>query len=355
VISVVLASPVFLVLKFHAGRSWYLAEDAGYQLFFDLLQIPRLTESSTILQWTRLPASLAWTIPTAIGGVLVSAGIVARGLHIRPINPLVTDFHVPRVIYILCASSSTLFCAVFWRPLGASKSAAAAMALPWVFLGAWSAVSRFWPHWYRWVLRIREWPLIRLLMVDAIVAHALLPLVILGLTAILVPCLAPRGLLILTPFYLMLAARGLFALTSSRAARATILVFLLGTSAISVYDFALRSTSPRDFHGLAEGMNPLLKPNDLVFVRNAWWSQALHYYLPPDRTRTAPFTDLNNAINEGSDTLPRRFWIVVFDTDESLEGKLTTYRHKTSGHLPQNRVSALAAEAILFEDASSDE
>ena len=86
-----------------------------------------------------------------------------------------------------------------------------------------------------------------------------------------------------------------------------------------------------DYQSLATAMRPLLRSQDVILINDAWWTQPMHYYLPPDRYRTGDFGVHIRGLRAGAGPRPERVWVVVFDEKdvkafEGLSPHLRGYR-----------------------------
>jgi len=205
---------------------------------------------------------------------------------------------------------------------------------------AWRAVAR-----RLRALRTRSW--IRRPTDDPASVLTLLPLAILLAGSLLVPSVAARSLLFITPFALWLVARGLFASLRAPALRGAALALALAIGVISVRQYTAPFAGHHDYQGLAAALLPEWSPDDLILIHDSWWSQPLHYYLPPSRYRTGDFGVHSRGLAQGGGERPERLWVVIFDDRdvaafETLQPKLGDYRMR-------KRVDASAGYAMLLQ------
>ncbi len=346
-LSVLLASPVVLFLKIHWGRSWYLAEEPVADLLRQLIQIPRLAESTFALGPVLLPAPFPVIVSTLVGVVCVGAGIAASRSRFPSPEPRAAEPFVPRATGPLCALAASGFCVAFREPLGGSPLVAVGLVLPWLVLCVWYAGSRTWTTWSSWIRAVREWPGVRFLMADEVVAHAFVPLAVLLAVSLFVPCLVARGLLILTPFLMVLAARGIYTLVANVAARRAAIALLLLASLVSVHQFARVPTSYRDYQALSEAMTPLMRPRDLVLIRNVYWAHPMHFYLKPGEVRSADLDRLFRGQPVGRSSA--RVWVILFEASGSRDKLIAAVGSLLAQHRESTRVNAPGAVAVLFE------
>jgi len=167
------------------------------------------------------------------------------------------------------------------------------------------------------------------------------PLFLLLGASLIVPSVASRSLLFLTPFALWLMARGLARVLPGVGARAVVTVLLLLGCGYSVFQYTRPGIDGRDYQALAESMRPALATDDVILIRDAWYAQPMHYYFPPDRFRTGDFAE-HFAGGPGD-----RVWVVILDgrDKEAWESRA----HPLADHVPRRRVGTDRAYAVLFE------
>jgi hypothetical protein len=349
VLSLVLSSPALVFLKVHLamGRTEYLARSdvldhlTGFLLFQWLVRGPPPPEKFGPL------ASIAVLALLVAGAVLLIAGVVtSRAADALPEDPSAAP-RVPIAARVVAALLPTLFCLAFLVRGAGGDPFAVALALPWLLLAAAMVASRTWPTWSRWIRKLRARPWLRRLTGDEVVVHALVPVAILLLLSLRVPSVAARSLLFVTPFAALLVARGLAALLPRPAARAAGLALLLLASGISIRQYTSERVDEVDYQSLATAMRPLLQPQDVILINDAWWTQPMHYYLPPDRFRTGDFDVHVHGLREGSGPRPERVWVVIFDEKDvtAFEGLSPRLR----GYREVKRVVAPGAYALLLE------
>ncbi|MFQ5417630.1 MAG: hypothetical protein ACE5FL_11345, partial [Myxococcota bacterium] len=149
-----------------------------------------------------------------------------------------------------------------------------------------------------------------------------------------------------TPFALVLAARGLFAVVRPPALRAAGVAVLAVAAAVSVAQYTAARVQHPPYQALARALVPRLASGDVVLVNDAWWTQPIHYYLPPDRFRTGDFTAHLRGLDGAPAERPARVWVVILaDADQAasevLAPRLAAYREV-------DRVTAPGAHARLF-------
>ena len=96
-------------------------------------------------------------------------------------------------------------------------------------------------------------------------------------------------------------------------------------------------------------MKPLLRAEDLVVIENVWYAEPMHYYLTPDRVRTAGVGAFKRRLRAAGETDIARIWLVVFGDAMSIERRIAALERSLRGYRPLDRVSALRCAAVLFE------
>jgi hypothetical protein len=204
-----------------------------------------------------------------------------------------------------------------------------------------------WPVVVRPLRALRGLPWVRRLTDDPASMHTLLPLAILLAGSLFVPSVAARSLLFITPFALWLVARGLFAWLRNPLFRIVAAASFLAIGLISVRQYTTPRDGETDYQGLAAAMQPLWSRGDLILIHDAWWSQPMHYYLPPSRFRTGDFGEHSGGLAQAGGERPDRFWVVIFDNRdvaafEALRPSLGDYRER-------RRVDASTGYAVLLQ------
>jgi len=341
--AVVLSAPVLAYLQLHLGlgRTEYLARTdlvdhlTGFFLMQWLVPNPPAGEVFGPLASVAMLALLVAGIVLLVAGVMGGAG--RAGADEPPPSPPVA---VPGAARFAAAAVPTLFGFWLWAH-GERSVAALAIALPWAFAGLGLAAVRSWPIWSGALRKLRTNDRVRRMTDDPATMHALVPLAILLGASLLVPSVAARSLLFVTPFALWLVVRGLAVLLKAPPARAFATVGLLVAGGISVQQYTRDEIGQYDYQALAAAMEPFLRPGDDVLINDAWWTQPMHYYLPPDRFRTGPYTQAR------PDGVGDRVWVVVLDAKD-----LTAYEAvapRLRSHRRARRVNAANAYALLLE------
>jgi len=360
-LSVILSAPVLAFLQVHLamGRTEYLAR-AGV--------LDHLTEfllHLTNLQWFAggpAPpekfgplASVAVLALLAAGTALLVAGVAARRASGDTPEASPEAPRVPVGARLAAALPPTLFAGVFIARGESTAAFYGAIALPWLLLASGRGAARTWPTWSRWIRKLRARAWVRRPTDDAAAMHALVPVAMLLSASLFVPSLAARSLLFVTPFALLLVARGLAVLLPQPGVRAVGTALLLVVGGVSVRQYTSGSGGQYDYQSLASAMRPLLEPRDVILINDAWWTQPMHYYLPPDRFQTGDFDDhlpglgTGAAVHPDSPERPERVWVVIFDAKDT-EAFETLGPH-LRGYREESRVTASGAYAVLLKPA----
>jgi mannosyltransferase len=291
VLALVLSSPALAFLKVHLAmeRTGYLARAdvfdhlTGFLLLQWLLPGPAPPEKLGPL------VSIALLALLVAGSALLIAGVAASRANDEPQEDSSAGPRVPIAARLVAALFATFFCLAFLVRGEGGTAFALALALPWLMLVAAAGAARSWPTWSRWIGKLCARPWLRRLLGDEATIHALVPVAILLLVSLRVPSVAARSLLVVSPFALLLVARGLAALLPHPAVRTAGIALLLLASAVSIRQYSSAGVGSYDYQSLATAMHPLLRSQDVILINDAWWTQPMHYYLPPDRYRTGDF------------------------------------------------------------------
>jgi hypothetical protein len=348
-LALVLSSPVlgFLVVHLGLGRTEYLARTGALEHLGGFL----------LLQWLLLPpdppAALSATASWAVLALLVAgAALLAVGVLRSPANqpPEEGAANSPALPLGLrmAASLAASLCSLWLYQRGEGDAAfAVAAAVPWLLLAAGVAARRVWPAWALWIRAFRGDFLRRRITEDAASMHAIVPLLILLLASIWVPSVAARSLLFLTPFALVLVARGLFAVVRRTGLRVLPLLALLIAAVVSVSQYTRWGVAPADERTLALAMEPLLRPADVILINYDWRTQPMYYYFPADRYRTGDFRDHLAGLRQAPRLRPDRVWVVILsERDAGALGGVSPYLRQ---HHQTRRVTTSNAYAVLFE------
>jgi hypothetical protein len=186
-----------------------------------------------------------------------------------------------------------------------------------------------------------------------IVCVTVVPLLVLSVLSLREPVLAPRGLLIFTPFLLLLIARGLARLGSRTAVHAAVVSAVVILFALSALQYRSVRFSPRDYEALANVMKPLIQEDDLIVIRNTWWAEPMVYYLRPEQYNIRlprhlllpPAPSLTNTVRS------RRIWVVAFGNGnvELLQRRVSAVARLLRGYERSKQLTVYGGTAILFQ------
>lgn len=341
VLALAAAAPVLVFLHTHvaSGRTEYMAGGGfgdhlgGFLLFQWLVRTPPAGEVFGPA------ASVAILGLFAAGALLLLAGFA---------TPAANAAREPAIVP---APSLSLRIAAVGVPTGFSAwllgsgergvFAIVALALPAGVLLLLAPAARGWPVVSRGLRALRTNALARRLSADAAGIHTAVPLLLLLAVSLFVPSVAPRSLLFLTPFALWLAARGLARLFPGAVPRAFATGALLLACGISVHQYTRPGFERWDYQALAESMEPEVAPDDVILIHDAWYTQPMHYYFPPDRFRTGDFAK-HFAAGPGD-----RIWVVILDGRDRVAWEAREF--PLDGYAPRRRVGTERSYAILLE------
>jgi hypothetical protein len=169
---------------------------------------------------------------------------------------------------------------------------------------------------------------------------AIVPFGLLGLLSAFRPVLNQRGLIVVVPYMLLVLATGLVSLrdkvwqaVSWSAAAVALIAGLIGYNRMTV--------DPADYRRFAMAITPQIRPDDLVFVRKAWYETPIFYYLKPSQ-----YSLVGRNFSQATMNRPEaRVWAVMLYDDQpspDMQTALTGYRIAQTISLPHTK-------AILYE------
>jgi hypothetical protein len=254
-----------------------------------------------------------WRYVFAAAGLLASLKIVAFIYLLRYVEDPHSTIRMARLLSIL--------------PLGL-----AAVAL---------IADRFWerlPQPGRWKSLLEgEQALISLL--------ALGPFAMLGALSQVKPLLNERGLILSSPYYLLLLAIGLVSLRRTWWV-AALLPVLAMTCILSVVSYRRMTADPADYAQLARAVKAEVRPGDLLFLEKAWDTTPMLYYLDAGQFHLVGRSPEEYALASTQNPQARVWVLLPHDAEETAEMKsaLTEYR-------PVETITALHGKAILYRRA----
>ena len=170
---------------------------------------------------------------------------------------------------------------------------------------------------------------------------AVLTIVPFGLLAALAglrPILNQRGMLLAAPYLLFTISTGLVALRSKAWLAAPIVAFAIAAGSGS---YRRMTVDPGDYGAFASALQSQVKPDDIVFLRKAWYTTPILYYLKKDEYRLMG-RDYALAAAQNKDS---RVWVVlVYDSEPAPEiaAALSEYR-------PILSLAIAPGRAILYQ------
>lgn len=154
--------------------------------------------------------------------------------------------------------------------------------------------------------------------------------------------LASRVFLVFVPYLLLLLVAPIVLLPRQRLVRGAGIAALAALFVASVPLSWRMPNSPRDYKTLVAGMEPLMQPDDLVFVLDKRWEEApLFYYL---RDARYVFSDYAAALKAAPDA---RVWLVTW-TSIYVPVVNDDRRAALAGYRAADHITALRASAELF-------
>jgi hypothetical protein len=174
---------------------------------------------------------------------------------------------------------------------------------------------------------------------------ALGPVVILGALSLLKPLLNERGLILASPYYLLLLAIGLVSLRRTGWI-AALLPVLVMTCTLSVVSYRRMTADPADYAQLARAVKAEVRPGDLLFLEKAWDTTPILYYLDAGQFHLVGYRPEDYALASTQNPQARVWVLLPHDTEETADMKsaLIVYR-------PVQTISALHGKAILYQRA----
>jgi hypothetical protein len=169
---------------------------------------------------------------------------------------------------------------------------------------------------------------------------AIVPFGLLSLLSVFRPVLNQRGLIVVVPFMLLVLATGLLALRSKvwMAASWSIAAVAFGAG---LAGYSRMTVDPADYQQFAKAVVAEIQPQDLVFVRKAWYETPIFYYLKPGRYRLVG----RNFAQAAEDQPEARIWVVLLYENQpppEMLAALTNYRVSRTISMPRTK-------ALLYE------
>ncbi len=174
---------------------------------------------------------------------------------------------------------------------------------------------------------------------------AILPFMMLAMLSLVTPVLNQRGMVFISPYFLLLLAVGLVSL-GRKAWMAVLLPILAATCAVSLVSYRQMSADPADYAQLAREVKAEVQPSDLLFIEKAWNTTPMLYYLNADQYHLVGRRPEDYALACAQSPKARVWVLLPHDTDESddMQRALSDYR-------PVRTITALHGKAILYRRA----
>lgn len=297
----ILATPVLSIAVFQS-RDSYL-EDNVVRFTSDYLRFGFLLEGDTAAGMFAVLAPLGLIGALALAAVGVWQGSGSNG--VESAEDAVPD--LPLWLVAVCAAGAAaamLGEAVVFRSFKPERFPAlvGAAALPVAALAGYLVlVSPFFA-------RLRIFGMGSSLRLSLVAGTALIPVPLLALITLATPFLASKGMLIITPYLLIVLALGGRALvgrslprTAAALAGVVLLVILHGHSLALQAD----RTGPQDYAGLAREWAPRLQDGDTLFAARDWATTGVFYYIDGRRYHLVPGQYEKAAQGE-----PARVWLL---------------------------------------------
>jgi hypothetical protein len=169
---------------------------------------------------------------------------------------------------------------------------------------------------------------------------AIVPFGLLSIFAAFRPILNQRGLMVVVPYLLLAIAAGLLSVRGKILIGA-MWVVAAGACGAGLMAYSSMTVDPADYNDFAAAIHAEIQPQDLVFVRKAWYETPIFYYLQPSRYRLIG----RNFADAAARNPQARVWVVLLYENPTPEDMLQA--------LPQYGVSRTIsmphANALLYE------
>lgn len=344
-------SPGLFYMAHQWGRADYM-EASPVPHLHELLMFGGLFQRGRLLEGDTHPAVVAGVaLVTLAGAACLVAGVALRRGG-RGWNPGGDPVDPGARALIREPAMATIVPAAFfawnWTVVGYGASQLATLGIAGLAIPALLGLRRIWPDEGGGVglqsahERLVDDPVAFLLFA---VAGSMSLVSVLG-----APLAASRTMLFLGPFAAIVTARGIVALASTTPRRAAAAAFLGAVGVAAVVHVESRPAI-HDYRALAEGMEPRLRAGDVVVVRDSWYTQPIHYHLPPGRVRTIRPEDLRRILVEtrgDPGSRPERVWLVDFGEAPYLEPRIEELAAILEGYHRIGVVDAKAGRALLY-------
>lgn len=229
----------------------------------------------------------------------------------------------------------------FARLVGDRRIFKLALVGPTLILGVWRIAPIMWPRVAKALRRLGPFRWLGDVLADPVAVIPVAAFTGLALLSQVAPIFAAYGLVVFTPLFVVIAARGI---SRIHRLRAPFTAAVLGVFAYSVYLYGTSSISAREYKGLALQMMPRMKLGDTVVTHDAWYAVPIMYYLKPDlyRVRPPPKTDAEQ------EALPDTLWVVGYGRANTIEADIADIVEALPGYSEVERVSTPTSAAGRF-------
>jgi hypothetical protein len=213
-------------------------------------------------------------------------------------------------VWSIAAMISTAAVLVFvWRvqqPHEGMQITKGLAALPLLLVAGFVMLHRFW---HRLPNRGSERVARRLAAANTLPAFLVLtPFALLAALTVVRGVFVPRGLLLFTPYLLLVLATGIDRIARRRAPAVAVAAVLMILHVESISAYWGRRIDPVDFHAFVEELRPSLRKGDVIFLRRHWAVTPVLFYLRPDR-----YSIYAQGYSEVTASHPgARVWVLVF-------------------------------------------
>lgn len=225
------------------------------------------------------------------------------------------------------------------RPNPTLRTTEVMIVLPLILAGLAIALQGNWERFGNWI-----GPLVRsrfLIGEQALVlALVVVPFAVLTVVSRLKPIFNARGMLLVSPYLLLVLAWGIARLSRSRVAAVALLVVM----SISVYSgtggYRHMSAGRANYRAFAAAVAPHVDKADLVFIQPSWYSTPVFYYLNSGWNRFLG-QDYKAACRQNPHA---RVWTLSF-YDEDIPKEM---REALSDYQPLQTIETPRARAVLY-------
>jgi hypothetical protein len=213
------------------------------------------------------------------------------------------------------------------------------IVLPAVLAGFAILLEKNWDRFSRWG---RPFAKSRFLLGEQalVLSLAVIPFVVLVAVSRFKPIFNARGMLLVSPYLIMVLAWGIVQLCRSRGAAVALSVVL----AVAVYSgskgYQQKSAGRANYRTFASALAPQIEKADLVFIHPSWYATPAFYYLNTGWDRY-----FGQDYQAASRQNPRdRIWALLF-YDEAMPKQMA---EALSNYQPMKTVEVPRARAILY-------